>query len=124
MPVHFIRIKEASTKEKKSACQYNLGNWGPGLLVCDSRDPSDLDAPHGRQVADSRDFPKQINENATFEPNPPLVWEDCDTNEVEGDERNIVHRILTIFQSESKRPLPLVFAATIFRDMLTSSKFS
>lgn len=75
MPVQFIRIKGASTTEKKSACQYDhLHDWGPGLVVCDSWDPDDLDTPHGRHVADSRDFPNRINIHSTFSPRAPIVW--------------------------------------------------
>ena len=122
MPVSFVRIKECSTGERKGAAAYSWEGF-PRLLVCDARDPYNLGTPHSRQLADSRDFPTETTIHAKIDPNFPMVWEDCDANEVEGDERNVVQRILKIFQAGDTREPPVVLAADVFRDTLRSSKY-
>ena len=123
MPIQFVQIKATSTVSKRSAYAVESQDWSPGLLICDSWDPHDLNAPHSRYVADSRDFPN-ITIYAAFNPNPPAVWEDLQANEVEGDERDIVQQIFQIFKPDGGRPPPLVLAASVFREMRTGSKFT
>lgn len=123
MPIQFVQIKAASTIRKVSAFEYRLKDGGPGLLVCDSWDPRDLNTPHSRYVADSRDF-SSIKYSAAFDPSPPKVWEDLEANEVKDDERNIVQQIFRIFQPDNGRSPPVVLAASVFREMRTSSRFT
>ena len=123
MPVQFIHIKPASSVRKISTSDNRVEDWGPGLLVCDSWDPQDLYTPHSRYVADSRDF-SDIGYFRAFDPHPPTVWEDLEANEVEDDERNIVQQIFKIFQPDNGRPPPVVLAASVFRQMRTSSRFT
>ena len=124
IPVQFIHYKGASTIKKTVAREYDLRAWGPGLLVCDSWITDDMGTPHGRQVADLRDFPDEIKVYNPIEPRPPMVLADCNVNEVEGDERYIMERILRIFQPVDGRRPPVILAAAVFPDMLTISRFS
>ena len=123
MLIKFVQIKTACTVAKVSVTEYRVKDWGPGLLVCDPWPQRDLETPHSRYVADSRDF-SDIKMSAWFDPNPPTVWEDLEANEVEEDERNIVQQIFRIFQPNNGRPPPVVLAASVFREMQTLSRLT
>ena len=123
MPIRFVQIKTTCLTAKRCPAAFDAQRWGPGLLVFDSSDPLDLNKPHGRYVADSRDFSKWTV-HASIRPNPPVVWEDLQANEVEGDERNVVQRIFQIFKSDCGRPRTLVTAASIFQEMHKGSRLT
>ena len=129
LPLAFLRMELIDCLGKHSARKYDLENFGPGLLVFESGDPNQLQAPHGRWVADSRDFSSTIRVHATFQPELPFVWADCDVTESDDGERNVVRRILREFglhseQSNGERRSPLIRAETVFRNMYATSPFT
>lgn len=117
-PLRFIRIKSGSAEHYKSAVHYDLKGHVPCPLVFDSWDPNDLMAPHTRRVADSVNFGDAISLHGGVVPDFPLTWEECEMVEIEGDERNIVTRLLGCFQTGDARTSSIMPASMVFQAML------